>query len=213
MVAGAPAAVLARREGAVGFLIPTVEAQVLDAEGVPAPPERMGVLRIKAEGLFDGYLEDEAATASALRDGWFYPGDLAILAADGLLSIEGRLAEFMNLGGVKIAPPAVDEAALVCQGVVDAAAFSVPDPQGIERPWIAVVRGEGFEEAVLINALADRWPALRRTRSAFIDKIPRNAMGKAERQRLKHIMVQALPRLAAAQAAPEAPEPMPPASP
>jgi acyl-CoA synthetase (AMP-forming)/AMP-acid ligase II len=174
------------------------------------------VLRIKAEGLFEGYLDDETATAAALRDGWFYPGDLAILGEDGLLSIEGRVAEFMNLGGVKIAPPAVDEAALACPGVLEAAAFSVPDAQGIEQPWIAVVRGEGFAERALIDALDARWPALRRTRIAFIDRIPRNAMGKPERQKLKAIINEALPRLAAAQPGPEAPkfpESLPPTAP
>lgn len=186
-----PATLLDRHEGAVGHVIESMRFEVVDADGRVLPSGEMGIVRVAAEGVFAGYLDDAAATAVAYRDDWFYPGDLGLVAEDGLLIIDGRVTEIMNLGGVKIGPWAVDERALAHPGVIDAAAFSVPDGQGLEQPWIAVVRGDGFEPPALVAALAAVWPELRRTRIAFIDAIPRNAMGKVERQRLRQIVMEA----------------------
>ena len=121
-----------------------------------------------------------------LRDGWFYPGDLGSLSADGLLLVEGRDTEIMNIGGDKYAPHVIEEVALGCAGIRDAAAFSVPNEFGVEVPWLAVVRGEGHRDGEVMGKLLARWPGLAGVQVAVIAGIPRNQMGKIERLTLRH---------------------------
>jgi len=61
----------------------------------------------------------------------------------------------------------------------------------VERPWLALVEGEGYDAVRLMAVLKARWPALRTLRLAAIDVVPRNAMAKVERQRLKAMVREA----------------------
>jgi acyl-CoA synthetase (AMP-forming)/AMP-acid ligase II len=190
-VASGHASLLGRHERAVGHVTPGMAVEIVDGEGAPLPAGRAGMVRTRGPGLFSGYRGDEAATAAALRDGWFYPGDLGALTAEGLLVIEGRIAELMNLGGVKIDPAAVDAVARTCPGVTDAAAFAAPDDMGVQRPWIAVVRAPAFETDRLVTLLRGRWPALHGLTVAAVAAIPRNGMQKVERRTLTRMALDA----------------------
>jgi acyl-CoA synthetase (AMP-forming)/AMP-acid ligase II len=187
-----PASILDRHERAVGYVWPKLDIEVVGPDGAALAPRQVGVVRMRGEeGVFSGYLEEDEAASSPWRDGWFYPGDLGALTEDGLLIIEGRVAEIMNLGGVKIDPGAIDEVAKTCPGVADAAAFAVTDEAGVDWPWIAVVRSENYDTSRLIALLQAQWPALRALRVAAIDAIPRNGMAKVERHALKRMVVEA----------------------
>ena len=178
-------AVLDRHERAVGYVMPGRDVEIVDGEGAVLPTGKVGIVRVRREEVFAGYLDDAGTTSSSWRDGWFYPGDLGALSDDGLLVVVGRVSEIMNLGGTKIDPLLIDEFAKTIPGVSDAAAFSVVNEAGVETLWVAVVRDEAFEASrfrALINA---RWPAFSNLRLAFIGAIPRNGMMKVERQKLR----------------------------
>jgi acyl-CoA synthetase (AMP-forming)/AMP-acid ligase II len=186
-VAIAPPELLARSEGEMGGVVgrvhPAVEVQVLDEAGRMLTPGTAGLLRAKGPGMASGYLDGEAS--GGLRDGWFYPGDLGEVSADGLVTLRGRLDELINIAGSKFAPHELEAAALDCAGIRDAAAFSVPDERGVEIPWVAVVRGEGYKPGEVLGKLRSRWPALNRLQIAVTKEIPRNQMGKIDRLRLR----------------------------
>jgi 2,3-dihydroxybenzoate-AMP ligase len=181
------ASLLDRHDGTAGYVATSAEVQVVDRDGNLLPPGVTGILRARTAGMFTGYLNDAKATAAVLRDGWFYPGDLGSLSADGLLLVQGRDMEIMNIGGDKYAPNALEEVALSCAGIRDAAAFSVPDGFGIETPWVAVVHGEGHRKGEVLTKLRARWPGLAGVRVAVIATIPRNQMGKVERLTLRRL--------------------------
>jgi len=79
-------------------------------------------------------------------------------------------------------------------GVTDIAAFSLPDDQGIERPWVAVVVTEGFDQQALITQLRERYPELPPLSVAMVPDIARNTMGKVLRKELRERVATALAR-------------------
>lgn len=184
-VAIADLALIDRRPNAAGHVLPDTEVEIVDDADRPLPAGRPGRVRIRGDRVAQAYLDGAWAGGSGFRDGWFVPGDIGRLEADGLLLIDGRADEMMNIAGHKLLPGWIEAAALACPGVADAAAFAVTDADGLQRCWLAIVQGPGFAEAALVATL--RRPAL-----AFLDRlqwiglneIPRNAMGKVRRDRL-----------------------------
>ena len=138
-----------------------------------------------------GYLDDPEETATRFRDGWFHPGDVGRRLPDGRLVLEGRIDDRMNLGGFKFMPAALETPALECPGVLDCAAFAAPDAQGLDRCWLAVVAVPGFDRDSLAIHLSG-FEGLPENRFAWIDAIPRNAMGKVERGKLREALIAAL---------------------
>lgn len=175
-----------------GYLVPSVEAEVIGPDGQPVAPGIPGELRLRSPWCVAGYADGEAS--ETFRDGWFYPGDIAVVSPSRLLSIVGRASELMNLGGQKIAPMRIEEALTPHPGVSDIAAFSLPDAQGIERPWVAVVAMAGFDQQSLVARLRERFPSLPPLNVATAPAIPRNTMGKVLRQELRQRVAAALAR-------------------
>ena len=138
-IAFAPAQLIADIPGAVGFLTPGAEAEIVDASDKPLPPGRDGIVRTRTGQMVDGYVGNPEATARAFRDGWFYPGDTGSLTADGMLIIHGREASVLNIGGDKIRPELVEEALTSFPGVDQAAAFTHKSDMGVPELWAALV--------------------------------------------------------------------------
>lgn len=173
-----------------GYLVPGVEAEVIGADGMPVAPGHPGELRIRSAWCVSGYADGEAS--DTFENGWFHPGDIAIVSAERLLSIVGRSSELMNLGGQKIAPLRIEEALTPHPGVTDIAAFSLPDEQGIERPWVAVVATPEFDQLALATQLREHFPQLPPLSVAIVPAIARNTMGKILRQELRERVAAAL---------------------
>ncbi len=166
---------------AVGWAYPGREVEIIDADGRPTPPGMQGEIRIRGAQVATSYLDDPNASAKVFRDGWFHPGDLGRLLPDGLLCVAGRIDEVMNLGGVKILPARFEVAALASPGVRDAAAFAMAAPGGGQRAHVAIVRGDGFVESALVQALLDAVPGVTAPILVWVHAIPRNAMAKPDR--------------------------------
>jgi acyl-CoA synthetase (AMP-forming)/AMP-acid ligase II len=91
----------------------------------------------------------------------------------------------MNLGGVKTLPAMYENAALEHELVRDAALFAIPGDKGVDEPWLAIVAEEGLTREALDEHLKARRRRLPALRIAWTDAIPRNAMGKIDRQALR----------------------------
>ncbi|MCW5759877.1 MAG: AMP-binding protein, partial [Phenylobacterium sp.] len=171
--------------GAAGYPVPNVRVEVVGDDGAPLPPGEQGEIRIFSDRRSEGYLGNPEATARAFRDGGFYPGDLGRLRPDGMLIVEGRVDDRMDLGGMKFLPELMEEAALGYPGVKDAAAYAAPDATGTDVCWLAVVAAPDLDRQGLARHIATSGPNLPEARFAWIEAIPRNAMGKTERRRLR----------------------------
>jgi long-chain acyl-CoA synthetase len=128
----------ARRAGAVGHILPDVEVRIAED----------GELLTRGPNLMLGYWHDEAATARAIHEGWFYTGDLATLDCDGFLFIQGRKKELIVLStGKKVAPtrielllttsPLIEQAAVFGDNQCGLIALIVPSPNATSACGLA----------------------------------------------------------------------------
>jgi len=170
--------------GVTGFVRPDVDLQIVGPDGQVLPHGATGEVRCRSLGCVTRY-EDAAASGidndDTFRDGWFYPGDAGTLSHDGLLTIVGRTKELMNLGGVKILPNQIEAVLAACPGVLDLAAFALEVDGAVATPWVAVVRGPDYDQAPLSAAFAQAFPRLPALKIVHADLIPRNPMGKVQR--------------------------------
>jgi len=172
--------------GATGFVRPDVDLQIVDQEGRVLPFGQTGEVRCRKLGCVTRYLDaSDVDNDETFRDGWFYPGDAATLSADGLLSIVGRTRELMNFGGVKMLPNQIEAVLAACPGVQDLAAFALEQDGAVATPWVAVVRGPDYDQSQLAAAFARAFPQLPAIRFVHADLIPRNAMGKVQRNAIR----------------------------
>jgi 2,3-dihydroxybenzoate-AMP ligase len=190
----ADGALLERHPGAAGYPMPGVDIEIVDDAGQAVSPGKVGEIRIRSNRVVGRYLDNSERSTFAFRDGWFHPGDLGRMRDDGLLLVEGRVDELMNLGGEKVLPSLIEQVALRCRGVADAAAFSVPDATGLEQCWIALVPEEGFEPDELARRVRCEVPWLHSLTWVSTGVIPRNPGGKIGRAQLREACVRSAVR-------------------
>jgi acyl-CoA synthetase (AMP-forming)/AMP-acid ligase II len=181
-----------RRAGTVGLPVAGVEIRIVDDDDVPLPPGEPGELQVRGDSLMRGYWNDEIATAAAFTDGWFRTGDVAIADPDARVRIVGRMStDIVKSGGFKLSTREIEDVLRGHAGVADVAVIGVADAKWGERVVAVVVpRGEPTALAVLREqlvahcrvALADyKTPR----QLVLLDELPRNAMGKLEKARLR----------------------------
>jgi long-chain acyl-CoA synthetase len=192
-ICGGDLALLVEGKGRAGKPLPGVRLEIRGEDGKPVPKGELGRVFVAGDRVLTGYLNDPERTAAAFRDGWYDTGDMGRISDDDILALEGRADDIMNIGGHKILPRWIEDAALSYAGTADAAAFSVEDAEGIERCYLALVRKPDFNPEGIRAALARQLAFVREIQITIVDEIPRNAMGKIERDRLVESLEDRLP--------------------
>lgn len=118
------------------------EIQVINLDGTPVAPGERGVVRVRNPYMVGGYLNDPDASAESFRDGWFYPGDVALVEADGRLRVADRADHVMNIMGSKINAFVVDQLMRSAAGVRDAICFKNPKPGAADELFAFIVLDE-----------------------------------------------------------------------
>lgn len=104
---------------------------IIDEEGIECPPNVVGTLRIGVNPEdFHEYLHDPATSNEFFKDGWFYPGDLAIRRDDGRYRIEGRETDTIVIGGIKHGIAPLEAKARDWFGVADVCIFTRMSEEG-----------------------------------------------------------------------------------
>lgn len=166
-----------RRPGSVGFPLPGVEV-LLKGE----PPE----ILVKGPNVFEGYWERPDANSQAFDDGWFRTGDLGALDADGYLSIVGRAKELIISGGFNVYPREVEDVISLHEAIRECAVVGEPDDEWGETVVAFVVADRDLANDEIKTFVGERLSHYKRPRRTYrISALPRNALGKVQKHRLK----------------------------
>jgi len=180
-----------RRAGTVGPPLDGVEIQLVDDDGRPLAgtgEDVVGEITVRGPNLFLAYLNRPDATAEVMRDGWFHTGDVATREPDGYLRIVGRRAtDLIKSGGYKIGAGEIENVLLEHPAVAEVAVTGAPDPDLGERivAWVVAADGPRPDPQELADRVASQLAPHKRPREFhFLDRLPRNDMGKVLKRSL-----------------------------
>jgi fatty-acyl-CoA synthase len=159
-----------------------------DMRDVPADGETMGEIVMRGNNVMKGYLDDEEATVTTFRGGWFHSGDLGVMQADGYVQLRDRAKDVVVSGGENISTVEIEQALLTHAAVLDAAVIGVPDEKWGERPKAFVVLKPGGEadEQELIDHVKSKIARYKAPKAvAFLDELPKTSTGKVPKFELR----------------------------
>jgi long-chain acyl-CoA synthetase len=177
-----------QRLASVGIAQAPVEVRVADAEGHPLPLGEVGEVLVRGDTVMAGYWRDPAATATAVRDGWLFTGDMGSLDADGFLTLKDRSKDLIISGGSNIYPREVEEVLLLAEGVAEVSVVGAPDPEWGEIVVAFVVPqpGRTIETASLDDVCLQHIARFKRPkRYVIVESLPKNNYGKVLKTALR----------------------------
>lgn len=179
-----------RVPGSVGLPLPGVSLRITDPDsGVAVPVGQIGMIEVSGPNVFAGYWRQPEKTRAEFRDGYFVTGDLGCIDARGYVYIVGRNKDLVISGGYNIYPKEIEAELDALPGVVESAVFGVPHPDFGEGVTAAVVRAAGSQqptETQAVLALRARLAGYKLPkRVLFVEELPRNTMGKVQKNLLR----------------------------
>ncbi len=176
---------LKEKQGRTPYL---VEMKVVDDAGdeLPRDGQSSGHLLVKGPCISKGYFRLDEKTLT--DDGWFDTGDIANIDPLGYMQITDRDKDVIKSGGEWISSIDIENTAVGCEGVAEAAVIGLPHPKWTERPLLIVVRNPGSEVdaetvlAYLDGKIAKWWMP---NDVVFVDEIPHTATGKIQKMDLR----------------------------
>jgi 2-furoate---CoA ligase len=157
---------------------------------IVAPGERGEIIAsLDSDEAFAGYWRRPDADAKALRDGWYFTGDMGYVDADGELYVSGRVDDMIISGGENIHPIEVEDVLARHPGVRDVAVVGEPDERWGQRvvAFVVPARGDLTFEALDAHCRASAELAgfKRPRRVVLVREIPKTASGKILRRLLR----------------------------
>lgn len=180
----APYDAIADIPGAVGFLSPDAELEIVDDIGT--------VLPIGSEGLIRVRTPQYAANAKSGDENgrWFYPGDIGRVTEEGVLCLAGRQTDVINRGGVKISAGRIEEILEAWPEIKEAAACGVQGGLGLEEIWVAVVTKSPIDSAEVKRRLKEHDDVGFMVDEVFeLQQLPRNDLGKLQKHMVKETLL------------------------
>jgi malonyl-CoA/methylmalonyl-CoA synthetase len=179
-----------RVAGAVGHPLPGVSVRVTDPEtGKELARDEIGMIEVKGPNVFKGYWRMPEKTKAEFREGGFFvTGDLGKIDAKGYVHILGRGKDLVISGGFNVYPKEIESEIDAMPGVIESAVIGVSHADFGEGVTAVVVcdRNASVSEASVLKALDGRLAKFKMPKRVFIvDELPRNAMGKVQKNILR----------------------------
>lgn len=179
-----------RKPGSVGFPLPGVRLKIVDGKGKNVVPGEVGEVLLKGDNIFKGYWQMPEKTKESFVDGWLRSGDLGYQDPSDEMRVylAGRSKELIITGGYNVYPKEIETVLETHKAVKECAVIGLFDEDFGERVTAAVVLKEEFPEAdpaEMITFCKGKLAAYKCPKTInFIDELPRNAMGKIQKNQL-----------------------------
>ncbi|MDA9207282.1 AMP-binding protein [Octadecabacter sp.] len=176
-----------RVAGTVGFALPGTEVEITE-NGKPVAAGEVGMIEVRGDNVFQGYWNMPEKTAEELREsGFFITGDLGVKDADGRISIVGRQKDLIISGGYNIYPKEIEDVINDVDGVLESAVFGIPNADFGESVLAAIVlENSNLTDATIAQKIEPLLARFKHPRRYIImDELPRNTMGKVQKNVLR----------------------------
>jgi long-chain acyl-CoA synthetase len=164
--------------------------RLVDENGAEVCPGQVGELLIRGRNVFAGYWNDPRATEQSLKGGWYRTGDLMRRGEGDDLWFVGRKKDIIIRGGTNISPVEIEKALVASHPKVkEAAVVGIPDDVLGQRVFGFVSLADGSDETVaseILHRVGERLASYKvPERLRIVDQLPRNALGKVDRNKLQ----------------------------
>ena len=184
--------------GSIGMPIDSVEVKIVDPEtGEPCATGQPGEIAIRGPNVMLGYWNRPKETADAIREGWFYSGDIGQLDESGYLYIVDRVKDMITVGGLKVFPAEVERVLLDHDAVAEVAIVGAPDSVFGEQVFGFLVLTDGSHEQTALSDISayaqshlGNYKVPRRMMA--IEKLPRNPSGKVLKTKLREMAAESI---------------------
>lgn len=182
-----------RLAGTVGVALPGVQVRVVKEGNEPCAIGAIGDVQVRGPNVFKGYWRmPEKTREEFTEDGWFKTGDVGAFGGpgkpDNYLTLVGRSKDLIISGGYNVYPKEIEGYIDEMAGVAESAVIGLPHPDFGEAVAAVVVPRPGatVDAAQVIAALKDRIANYKVPKRVWIvDELPRNAMGKVQKNLLR----------------------------
>ncbi len=179
-----------QKAGSIGLPVPGTDARIVDMDGgsLELPPGKVGELIVRGPQVMSGYWKMPDETASALRNGWLYTGDIAMMDEEGYFYIVDRKKDMIIVAGYNVYPREIDEVLLEHPRIMDAVAVGISDASRGEclKAYVVLKPGEEMTEAEVVAWCRSKLAGYKVPRRVeFRDELPKTIVGKVLRRILR----------------------------
>ncbi|MFP4317170.1 MAG: long-chain-fatty-acid--CoA ligase [Desulfovibrionales bacterium] len=176
--------------GSIGMPFPDTDAAIVDMEvgSIPMPPGKIGELVIRGPQVMKGYWKRPDETASVLRNGWLYTGDVAYMDEKGYFYIVDRKKDMILSAGYNVYPREIDEVLHEHPKVKEAVAVGIPHPTRGEiiKAYVVPMPGEKLTRSEIIGFCRQKLANYKVPKDVeFRTELPRTMVGKVLRRALR----------------------------
>jgi long-chain acyl-CoA synthetase len=174
--------------GTIGLPMPSTEIAIRDEDGKDVPLGESGEICIRGPQVMAGYWQRPDETANVMTaDGFFKSGDVGIMDENGYTRIVDRKKDMVLVSGFNVYPSELEEVAMKCPGVMEAAVIGVPDEHSGEVPKIFIVKKDpNLTEAQVMDFLKENLTGYKRPKYVeFRADLPKTPVGKILRRELR----------------------------
>lgn len=180
-----------RKEGSVGLVLPGVEVNIVDDNDQEVSVGQVGEVVVRGPNVMQGYYNQPAETAAALRHGWLHTGDMGRMDEDGYLYIVDRRKEMFLVRGMNVYPREIEEVIYRLPNVREAAVVARPDEKRGEAAvaFVVPVAGQTLTPDAVLQLCRQNLADYKLPREVRImSELPHTATGKIAKLELKKLL-------------------------
>lgn len=185
-----PPELLDKKLGSIGKGIPGTFIEVINKENMNVKPGEIGEIVASGDNVMVGYWKDPQGTASVIRNGKLYTGDLGIIDNDGFVFLTDREKDIIKCGGYRVSPKEIEDYLAELKDIVEVGVIGIPDEILGEaiKAFIVISENSTVSTQGLILYCQKHFPPFKVPREIQIIKtLPKNTSGKVDKPALRKI--------------------------